>query len=706
MGTLEEIWQRRHGRERQARQMAEQLLEEKSRELYLTAESLRSITRDLERRVEEATQLIREQESKFTALFEHSFDGIVLHKLDGQLIDVNKVFAHQMGFSREKLLSMNIADLHPRDEFKRLGVVLKTLRELGFERYETVFRRRDGGTFPVEVSASQFEFNGEVVQQGIIRDITRHKIRQAELRTARDEAERANEAKSLFLANMSHEIRTPLNGIIGVTELLSSTRLDTEQQELAETIGKSGEDLLELINDVLDLAKVESGNLELENESFSLSEVVDHAISGVAIAAAEKGLEFACYIEPEVEDALIGDSTRLRQILSNLLGNAVKFTQEGELEIRIAAADATSDHQTLLISVRDTGIGIPREQLHRLFQKFTQIHASTTRQYGGTGLGLAISKNLAELMGGSITCTSESGKGTTFTVKVPFAVDLTSSVADQVPAIEIGPDGRHVLIVDDNTTNLLVIRKLCTALGVSCRCFADPRLALQWAKVTPVTEEPIDAALLDFNMPEMNGLELALALRRIPQFAQTPLILVSALGNLAKVSQRKENWPFATQISKPILMKGFAAALSNAFSQTWVPSRPFAPRPKKARRQLHVLVADDNPINLRVARKLVESLDHACTVAINGREVLEKLGDNPGRFDIILMDVRMPVLDGIATTRQICSRWPEASQRPRIIALTADALKGDSERILEAGMDGYLSKPLRKDALREMLAPL
>lgn len=701
MASKEEILQRRYERERKARQEAEQLLEQKSLEVYDSNSSLRELTQDLERRVEEATHRTRVQESKFTALFEHSFDGIILHDTEGKILEANEEVARMLGIDRALLPSLSLSDIHPPEETANSLQSLRAVELQGFHRFEMVLRRSDGSLFPAEVAASRFEINGKIVVQGIIRDITHQKKQQRELRNARDEAERANAAKSLFLANMSHEIRTPMNGIIGVSELLNATHLDPEQRELTETIRKSGENLLEIINDVLDISKIESGKLDMESAPFSLSDVIERAVTGVMATASSRGIELACMIDPDVHDWLLGDPTRLRQVFSNLLGNAVKFTHEGEVLLKVAVAGLTDTEQRLSIAVSDTGIGIPEEHLPHLFQKFSQVDISTTRHYGGTGLGLAICRNLIELMDGTISVASEVGEGTTFTIDIttPLATKAAIAPASDRTVLK----GKRALLVDDNATNRSVLEKLCNAVGVTCESFSDPLKALQWAESSP---PPVDIALLDFHMPRMDGKALGLALRKIPQFQSTPFVLVTALGSAPSVNERGTDWPFVSQLFKPVLLNPLAEALCQSINgnDAHTASSTSSDESTNSSESLHILIADDNRINLRVAQKMLKNLGHTCVTALNGLEVLETLAEAPNTFDTILMDIQMPELDGVATTQRILEKWPEKENRPPIIALTSDALKGDRERFLAAGMDGYLSKPLRTEDLRKALS--
>ncbi len=692
-GDSVERWQRRYERQKAARLEAESLLEQKSAELYRSNKELRKLTQDLETRVQERAQQLAEEESKFRTLFEESLDGIVIHDLQGKVSDLNDRMCRMLGIGREKALRCHVRDFHPASTMDVTERALRRVMEDGHAVFETEMQRADGSIFPVEIAAAVVKAKrGHQFVQGVVRDATKRRefeesIRKSEeaMREAKEAAERANQAKSLFLANMSHEIRTPMNGIIGVAELLATSNLTPEQADLNDTILMSGEALLEIINDILDLSKIESGKMDLVAEPFSLHDCVERSISTVLAGASKKQIELACLIKPDVPSRVVGDPTRLRQILSNLLGNAVKFTLEGEVYLRVSVEEGV-----LQFDVKDTGIGIAKADLGRLFSNFTQLDASTTRNFGGTGLGLAICRKLARLMGGDISVTSEAGEGSTFSVTIPLQA-AEDGMDEKLSTASISFHGLRAVIVDDNATNRKVMAFQCRHLGMEVEAFASGQDALAWLEAEP----KVDVAILDMQMPDMDGLMLARKIHALPAYATIPLVLATSLGNVPESESSREDWPFASKIFKPILMHHLEAAISSARCQTGRVFESSEDENHKVAGTLKILIAEDNPINLRVARNIIRKLGHESDYAHNGIEVLEKLKDPENHYDVILMDVQMPEMDGVETTARILEQWPDPEKRPRIIALTADALKGDRERFLAAGMDGYLSKPLR-----------
>jgi two-component system sensor histidine kinase/response regulator len=644
---------------------------------------------------------LAESEQRYRLLFDSNphpmwvFDSDTL-----RFLGVNDAAVAHYGYSRDEFLAMTLLDIRAAAEIPRL---LNNLCTEAPSPLPCVWkhRRKDGSYIDVDVASHAFEFKGRPAELILATDVTATLKAQSELREAKLAAESANRAKSEFLANMSHEIRTPMNGIVGMTELLLDMDLTPDQLECLGMVRSSADSLLSLINDILDFSKIEAGRLDFENIEFDLRDSLDDALRTVGWRADQKGLEVVCEIAPDVPLSLVGDPTRLRQVVLNLLGNAIKFTEHGEVTLQCALDSQTSADALLHLRVTDSGIGIPQEQQAAVFSAFTQADSSMTRKYGGTGLGLTISARLVEMMGGRIWLESEPGKGSTFhfTAQVAIGTKRARGASAPVNLVDM-----PVLVVDDNATNRRILHDTLSHWHMRSTEVASGlgALALLARSVSSPNHFPL--ILVDAQMPEIDGFTLIQRIKQMPEFDSSTIMMLSSAGLRGDAARCRE-LGVAAYLTKPVKQRELLAAILTVLGDK-KGREPLTTKHtlREQSRPLRVLLAEDNLVNQRVASRMLARQGHAVTIACNGREALALLEQQP--FDVVLMDVQMPLMDGFEATASIRRNEQATGKHIPIVALTAHAMKGDQERCLAAGMDRYLSKPVQAKELQETIAAL
>jgi two-component system sensor histidine kinase/response regulator len=668
-----------------------------------------AITSLFDRRFSAQAMQLASSEERYRLLFQRSLAAVYRSTPDGRILDCNETCARILGYeSQRELMVLNANSLY-FEEGDRSEYIARLSSDGLVSNLETSFKRKDGKRVWVLENANLVDdpTGGGSIVEGTFLDISDRKSMELELTQTKELAEAANRAKSDFLASMSHEIRTPMNGIIGMTELVLDTDLNSEQREYLNMAKLSADSLLTLINDILDYSKIEAGKLDIDAIDFNLRNSLGDTMKSLALRAHQKGLELAWDVQPDVPDDLIGDPGRLRQIIVNLAGNSIKFTHAGEVVTYVAAESKSADSVVLHVTVADTGIGIPAEKQAAIFEAFTQADSSTTRKYGGTGLGLSISSRLVECMGGKIWVESEPGKGSRF----HFTARMALQKADSAKPLRIAPEqlrGLPVLVVDDNETNRLILTKILRNWKMEPHEVDGGPAAIAALEAAQKSARRYPLILLDAQMPEMDGFALAELIKKSPHSASATVLMLSSAG-LRGDAERCRQLGIAAYLTKPFKQSELLEAILAALGP--IPHADTQPKlitrhslREETPQGLRILVAEDNTVNQVLAVRLLEKRGHKVQIAANGKLALDYLRQE--EFDVVLMDVQMPEMGGLEATQAIREKEKLTGAHIPIIAMTANAMNGDDEECLRHGMDAYVSKPLNLNALFEAIGKL
>ena len=648
-------------------------------------------------------ETLEESEKKFRLLYERAVEGIFQGTLDGQFLSVNPSLVEMLGYDSVDDLFARISDF-TQQLFVNIadrGKLKDILKESGqVQGFETEMFKKDGSRIWISLSArlTQGSMDGDDIFEGLVLDVTSRKQKEVAERRQKV-AEAATRSKSEFLANMSHEIRTPMNTILGMAELLSETKLSIEQKDYVRTFKYSGEQLLTIINDILDFSKIEAGQIELESIPFDLIEQIEIIGKIMILSAYDKGIELVCRVAPDVHRFRLGDPTRLRQIITNLIGNAIKFTKKGEVVLNIVSDSDSSDPELLTFCVRDTGIGVPVERQETIFNSFSQADTSTTRKYSGTGLGLTICKRLVELMGGKIWIESESGKGSQFFFKIKYPLTTPMSTVTTATAEEL--KGMNILVVEDNVTSRLTIKEYLLGWGGQVTDVQDGEKALQALNLADQQKLPYQLMILDFNLPDMDALQLATRVNTM-KLTDSPLciVLTSSEGIGNKILRGSLN-P-AGYIVKPVKRDDLLNTIQTAFGNRSNAADIEEQQVTVELPAIRLLLVEDIEANWKIIKLFLKDTPVFVNIAENGKIALERYQTE--HYDVVLMDIQMPEMDGYEATRRIRS-WEKENKKPQtpIIALTAHAFIKYQEECYQAGCTDFLSKPIKKSVLIEKL---